>query len=157
MNNVIECQAVRRGRAWVAHVSEHGVYGDGRTLKAVHANIRQGLELVGKNDEVVVVAASPELDRLRDAQDAYTEALRVAVSSLALRRAPLADIAAATGVRRSVVKAILAGLSQAPASPTEQSGVPVGSGAGPEAQAPVRPWCSWTSRTPCEGGPAVNS
>lgn len=125
MTGVIECRAIRRGRGWVAHVPEHGVYGNGRTLKAVRESIRQGLALVGVTAEATVVAVSPELEKLRVAEDAQAEALREAVVALALRHAPLGDIAAATRVPRGRIKAILAEQrheSEHPYGPT--TGVP---------------------------------
>jgi predicted RNase H-like HicB family nuclease len=103
----IECEAVRRGRLWVAHLPEHGVYSHGRTLAKTRQNTRQGLELIGVDAEVTVIAVTPELERLRAAREVYAAALSEAVSALALRRTTLHDIAAATGEPARQVKQLL--------------------------------------------------
>ncbi|MEU3907947.1 hypothetical protein AB0F20_29755 [Streptomyces goshikiensis] len=108
MNTTVECQAVRRGRTWVVHVPEHGVYGCGRTLKAVRENTEQGLALVGASVQAAITPVTPELEALRSAEAAYAAALGKAVAALALRRTTLRDMAEATGVPVSRVKAHLA-------------------------------------------------
>ncbi|MGW5928795.1 hypothetical protein ACWF2L_21480 [Streptomyces anulatus] len=109
MSEVIECRATRRGRKWVAHVSEHGVYGSGRSLRLVRASVEGGLALVGVTANVQITPVTPELERLRAAEDAHTAATAEAVKALALRRATLRDIADATGVPVQRVKQLLAG------------------------------------------------
>ncbi|MFJ4774723.1 hypothetical protein ACIP88_37455 [Streptomyces uncialis] len=104
----IECRATRRGRIWVAHLPEHGVFGHGRTLKTVCENILQGLALVGVTAEVHITADTPELEKLRSAKAAYEAALTEAVDALALRRAPLRDIAQATETTVTGVRGVLA-------------------------------------------------
>ncbi|WP_280245846.1 MULTISPECIES: hypothetical protein [Nocardia] len=111
MTERIECRANRRDRMWVAHVSEHGVYGYGRTLKAVRESIEDGLAHIGVTAEVTVVAVTPELEHLRSVQHIYTTALREAVAALALASTPLGDIASATGAPTKQVKALLAELA----------------------------------------------
>ncbi|MGI5337747.1 hypothetical protein ACQEVS_10260 [Streptomyces sp. CA-181903] len=108
MSEVIACRAIRRGRVWVAHVPEHGVYGVGHTLKAARASVERGLALLGMSAEVVVTPTAPELETLRSAEDAYAAALSAAVSALSLRRATLSDISTATKVPIRRVKALLA-------------------------------------------------
>ncbi|MFI6308527.1 hypothetical protein ACIBEK_00060 [Nocardia fusca] len=115
MSENIECRAHRRGRAWVAPVAEHGVYGYGRTLEAVRKSIENGLTHVGVTAEVTVIAVTPELENLRSVEEAYATALREAVAALALRSATLGDIALATGVSIKRVKALLADRSTRPA------------------------------------------
>ncbi|MFF7943317.1 hypothetical protein ACFZC5_26695 [Nocardia gamkensis] len=97
MSESIECRASRRGRDWVAHVPEHGVYGYGRTLKALYDSIEDGLAHLGVTAEVTVIPVTPELENLRSMEDAYTTALREAVAALALASTTLGDIALATG------------------------------------------------------------
>ncbi|WP_424862989.1 hypothetical protein [Streptomyces sp. MMS24-I29] len=108
MNENIECRATRRGRTWVAHVPEYGVYGHGRTLKQVRASVAAGLELVGVSAEVTVIPVTPELEELRSAEDAYTKALEKATAALALRRVTLTDISRATRTPVRQVKVFLA-------------------------------------------------
>ncbi|MCX4826900.1 hypothetical protein OG883_45520 [Streptomyces sp. NBC_01142] len=108
MSETIECRASRRGRAWVVNIPEHGVYGHGRTLKAARENTRQGLELVGVAAEITIIPMTPELEKLRSVEDAYTAALNEAVAALALRRTTLRDIALATRVPTTRVKQLLA-------------------------------------------------
>ncbi|MEV0297013.1 hypothetical protein [Nocardia sp. NPDC050710] len=115
MSAGIECRAYRRGQTWVAHVPEHGVYGHGRTLKAVRASIIDGLAHIGVTTQVTVVAETPELDNLRSIEHAYTTALLAAVTSLALCSTTLGDIALATGAPAKRVKALLAELRVLPA------------------------------------------
>ncbi|MFF1717306.1 hypothetical protein [Streptomyces sp. NPDC058268] len=110
----IECQASRRGRTWVTHIREHGVYGHGRTLKATHDSTAQGLELVGVSAKVSIVPVTPELEELRAAEDAYETALGKAVSALALRRTTLRDIALATKVPTTRVRRLLAENEETP-------------------------------------------
>ncbi|MGW2984090.1 hypothetical protein [Streptomyces goshikiensis] len=114
MSEVIECRATRRGRTWVVHIREHGVYGSGRTLRLVRANVEEGLALVGVTPAVKITPETPELERLRAADDARTAALAEAVKALALRRATLRDIADATRVPVARVKQLLAGSAAAP-------------------------------------------
>ncbi|WP_370418943.1 hypothetical protein AB8O64_10835 [Streptomyces sp. QH1-20] len=108
MSETIECRAGRRGRTWVVHVPEYGVYGHGRTLKAAHENTTQGLALVGVTAEVRLIPMTPELEKLRIVEDAYTAALIEAVAALALRRTTMSDIALATGVPAKRAKQLLA-------------------------------------------------
>ncbi|MFD7340400.1 hypothetical protein ACFV98_31120 [Streptomyces violascens] len=107
MSEVIECRASRRGRLWVAHEPERGVYGSGRTLRLVRASIEDGLALIGVIAEVKIIPVTPELEELRDADDARTAALAKAVEALALRRASRSDIALATGASVKQVKLLL--------------------------------------------------
>lgn len=108
MSEIIECRAIRRGRTWVAHAIEHGVYGSGRTLRLARASVEEGLALAGLTSEVEIVPVTPELEKLRAADDARTAALIEAVKALALRRATLRDIAEATGEPMAYVKRLLA-------------------------------------------------
>ncbi|WP_433855175.1 hypothetical protein [Streptomyces kronopolitis] len=108
MSEIIMGQAHRRGRTWVTHLAEHGVYADGRTLRATEANAVEGLELVGVRAEVTVTPVTPELETLRAADDAREQALRAAVHSLALRRTTRHDIALAARAPAWLVKQILA-------------------------------------------------
>lgn len=114
MSDSIECRAYRRGRAWVAHVPEHGVYGYGRTLKAVRDSIADGLAHADVTAQVTVVAVTPELENLRSVEDTYTTALRAAVAALALHSTTPGDIALATGAPTKRVKALLADHSVPP-------------------------------------------
>ncbi|MEW2434293.1 hypothetical protein AB0952_08930 [Streptomyces caniferus] len=107
MSETIECQANRRGRTWVVHLPEHGVYGHGRTLKAVGENVTKGLALVGVTAGVTITPVTPELEKLRALKDAYTLALSEAVTALALRRTTLRDIALATSTPTTKVKLLL--------------------------------------------------
>ncbi|KZM71102.1 hypothetical protein [Nocardia terpenica] len=116
MSESIECQATRRGRAWVAHVPKYGVYGYGRTLKAVRENIVDGLAYVGVTAEVAVIAVTPELERLRSVEAAYKTALREAVAALALRSITPRDIALATGTPTKRVQTLVAERAAHPAS-----------------------------------------
>ncbi|MFJ4342659.1 hypothetical protein [Streptomyces sp. NPDC088915] len=115
MSEVIECRAVRRGRLWVAHEPEHGVYGSGRTLRLVRESVEGGLAAVGVTAEVTITAVTPELEKLRAVEEARTAALIEAVKALALRKATLRDIAEATGVPAAHVKRLLAANKTAPA------------------------------------------
>ncbi|WP_030372381.1 hypothetical protein [Streptomyces rimosus] len=108
MSETIECRADRRGRGWTTRVPEYGVYGHGRTLKALRKNVEEGLALLDVTAEVTIVPTTPELEQLRAAEDARTAALAEAVRALALRRATLGDIALATGVPIRLVKQLLA-------------------------------------------------
>ncbi|MFD7860387.1 hypothetical protein ACFV6B_39950 [Streptomyces microflavus] len=114
MSKIIECRASRRGQTWVAHVADHGVYGSGRTLRLVRASVEDGLALAGLTSKVEIVPVTPELERLRAADDARAVALIEAVKALALRRATLRDIAEATGEPMAYVKRLLAGGATAP-------------------------------------------
>jgi hypothetical protein len=118
MSSVIECRATRRGRAWVAHLPEHGVYGHGRTLKAVRDSIAEGLAFVGVSAQVTLIPVTPELERLRAAQDACAAVLTDAVTALALRRTNISDIAQATGASVKRVKTLLA---EHPPHPAQRS------------------------------------
>ncbi|MFD9871726.1 hypothetical protein ACFXI8_26920 [Streptomyces niveus] len=104
----IECRASRLGRTWTVYVPKHGVYGHGGTLKAVGESTARGLELVGVTAEVVIIPVTPELERLRSADEVRTTALSEAIAALALRRTTKRDIALATGVPARQVKEILA-------------------------------------------------
>ncbi|KOT51156.1 MULTISPECIES: hypothetical protein [Streptomyces] len=108
MSETIECRADRRGRGWTTRVPEYGVYGHGRTLKALRKDVEEGLALLDVTAEVTIVPTTPELEQLRAAEDARTAALAEAVRALALRRATLGDIALATGVPIRLVKQLLA-------------------------------------------------
>ncbi|MGI5531499.1 hypothetical protein ACQEVX_30220 [Streptomyces syringium] len=105
---IIECQARRRGRSWVVSIPEYGVYGHGQTLKAARENVRQGLELVGVTMELKITPVTPELEKLRSAEDVRTAALSEAVAALRLRWTSLTDIALATGAPIKEVKQLLA-------------------------------------------------
>jgi hypothetical protein len=52
----------RHTDTWVASVPPHGVYGHGRTLRALHSNLTQGLALLGVATEITLVPVTPELD-----------------------------------------------------------------------------------------------
>ncbi|MFE4829925.1 hypothetical protein [Streptomyces sp. NPDC056672] len=104
----IECRATRRGRTWVVSVPEHGVYGHGRTLEATRENTTQGLALAGVTADVIITPVTPELEKLRSAEDAYKAALTEAVAALALRRTTQGDIALATATSTRQVKLLLA-------------------------------------------------
>lgn len=112
MSERIECLAYRRGREWVAHVPEHGVYGHGPTLKAARRNIAEGLAYIGVTASVTIVAVSPELENLRTIADTYSTALREAVHALARCSATVGDIASATNVPTHRIKALLAEIEQ---------------------------------------------
>ncbi|MDE1672020.1 hypothetical protein [Nocardia gipuzkoensis] len=114
MTESIEARATRRGRMWVAHVSEHGVYGCGQTLKAVRESIVDRLAHIGVTAEVTVIAVTPELENLRSVQHTYSTALREAVAALARASTSLGDIALATGAPTKQVKLLLAELTAAP-------------------------------------------
>ncbi|MFF2618553.1 hypothetical protein [Kitasatospora sp. NPDC058046] len=107
MSVVIKCLVTRRGREWVTHVAEHGVYGHGRTLKKLSEDVLAGLELVGVAAEIELIAVTPELEKLRAVEETREAALRDAVTALALRRATLRDIALATGLPMARVKRVL--------------------------------------------------
>lgn len=126
MSEAIECQANRRGRLWVAHEPKHGVYGSGRTLRLVRASVEDGLALVGVTAEVKIIPVTPELEKLRDAEDARATALAKAVEALALRRTSLSDIALATGASVKQVKLILARLAEDPRVHADPDSVPTG-------------------------------
>ncbi|MFD4947000.1 hypothetical protein ACFWNT_31860 [Streptomyces sp. NPDC058409] len=119
MSETIECMASRRGRTWLVHVPEHGVYGSGRTLKATRENTQRGIALVGVTAEVTITPTSPELEALRAADDNRAAALSEAVAALALRRTTLSDIAAATRVPIREVKLLLAEQAQEAAPPAD--------------------------------------
>ncbi|MFD4257693.1 hypothetical protein ACFWR9_08675 [Streptomyces sp. NPDC058534] len=121
MSDTIECTATRRGRTWVVSIPEYGVYGHGRTLKTTHENVTQGLALVGVTAAATITPVTPELERLRSAEAAYTAALSEAISALALRRTSLRDIAAATRVPANRVKRHLAEETKGTLLPTESS------------------------------------
>ncbi|MFD3970131.1 hypothetical protein [Streptomyces cyaneofuscatus] len=114
MSEVIKCRTTRRGRTWVAHAAEHGVYGSGTSLRLARASVEEGLALAGLTGEVELVPVTPELERLRAADNARTAALIEAVKALALRRATLRDIAEATSEPMAYVKRLLAGGATAP-------------------------------------------
>ncbi|MGW0673414.1 hypothetical protein [Streptomyces sp. NPDC002746] len=126
MSEVIECQASWRGRLWVAHEPEHGVYGSGRTLRLVRVSVEDGLALVGVTAEVKIIPVAPELEKLRDAEDARTTALAKAVEALALRRTSLSDIALATGASVKQVKLLLARPAEEPRAQADPDSAPRG-------------------------------
>lgn len=119
MSRTIECQATRRGRAWVVHVPEHGAYGHGRTLKLAGESVAQALALLGVTADIRLIPATPELESLRAVHETYLAALREAVGALALRRATAADIALATGAPLKQVRLLLAERAQDPAHPAD--------------------------------------
>ncbi|MFE7115569.1 hypothetical protein ACFU99_09120 [Streptomyces sp. NPDC057654] len=102
----IESRATRHADTWVASVPQHGVYGHGRTLRALHSNLAQGLALVGVTTEITLVPISPELERLRRAEAAYEAALADAVTTLTAHGGTPRDIADATGVTTARVAAL---------------------------------------------------
>lgn len=112
VTGALECRATRSGRTWVVHIPEHGVYGHGRSLKAVRQNVERALALIGVTADITVVAVTPELETLRAAEHARDEALQSAVAALVLRRVTPGDIARATGQTIPQVKATLAATSQ---------------------------------------------
>ncbi|MYT24875.1 hypothetical protein GTW69_32145 [Streptomyces sp. SID7760] len=126
MSEVIECRATRRGRLWVAHEPEHGVYGSGRTLQLVRKSVEDGLALVGVTAEVKIIPVTPELEILRAAEDARTAALAKAVEALALRRASRSDIALATGASVKQVKLLLARPAEDPRTQADPDSTPTG-------------------------------
>ncbi|MFI2790954.1 hypothetical protein [Kitasatospora sp. NPDC018614] len=126
MSEALECQASRRGRLWVAYEPEHGVYGSGRTLRLVRASVEDGLALVGVTAEVKIIPVTPELEELRDADDARTTALAKAVKALALRRTSLSDIALATGASVKQVKLLRARPAEDPRIQADPASVPTG-------------------------------
>lgn len=117
MNPGIECKATRRGRSWVAYIPEHGLYGHGRTLKAVRDNLAEGLAFLGVSTPVTLIPVTPELQLLRAAEQARDAALQEAVAALAMRRATMSDIAEATGARTGRIKALLAQRTTDPTEP----------------------------------------
>ncbi|WP_420036070.1 hypothetical protein ACN2WE_31060 [Streptomyces sp. cg28] len=119
MSDTIECTATRRGRTWVVSIPAYGVYGHGRTLKKAHENVTQGLALVGVCANVAITPVTPELEKLRAAEAAYTAALSEAISALTLRRTSLRDIAAATRLPASRVKRHVAEETQETLLPNE--------------------------------------
>ncbi|WP_331758454.1 hypothetical protein OG225_40585 (plasmid) [Nocardia sp. NBC_01377] len=126
MSEAIDCLAQRRGRAWVGRVAEHGVYGHGRTLKALRVDIAAGLAHLEVTAPVTLVVETPELAHLRSVANDYSTALRAAVTALALRSMPPADIALATGAPITRVKALLAEratspTNHAPATPLDEA------------------------------------
>ncbi|MGW0665290.1 hypothetical protein [Streptodolium elevatio] len=70
----IQSWAVRSGRSWVVHVTEHGVYGHGRTLGAARENTEQGLAQVAQVAAVVLTPTTAELQTLRAAEATYQAA-----------------------------------------------------------------------------------
>ncbi|WP_216916189.1 hypothetical protein [Nocardia noduli] len=114
MSEAVECLAQRRGRAWVGRVAAYGVYGHGPTLKALRVDIAAGLAHLDVTAPVTLVVETPELAHLRSVANDYTTALRAAVTTLALRSMPPADIALATGAPITRVKALLAERATSP-------------------------------------------
>jgi hypothetical protein len=108
VSETVEGRAHRRGRTWVTHLAEHGVYARGRTLRTTETNAVEGLELVGVSAEVTLTPLTPELEALRSADDAREQALRATVHALALRRTTRRDIVLATRAPAWQVKQILA-------------------------------------------------
>lgn len=109
MSRTIKCRAVQDGDTWTACIAKHGVYGYGRTLKALQDNLAQGLALVGVSAEVTITPVSPELERLRAAEAAYEAALTKAIAAMTARQSPVRDIAQATGAPVSRVTAAARG------------------------------------------------
>lgn len=126
MSANIECTATRRGRDWVVHAPVYGVYGHGRTLKAAHFDIAEGLALLGVTAEVAITPMMPELEALRSAEAAYATALSEAVKALSLRRATLGDIALTVGVPTRRVKLLLANGRKASEPEGDAGGDPAG-------------------------------
>lgn len=104
----MECEAVRRDRAWVVTAVKHSVYGHGRTLRKARENVEQGLALIGVTAPVTITVQTPEMEKLRAARAASDAALREAVEALALRRTTLRDIAEVTQTPTAEVKRLLA-------------------------------------------------
>lgn len=90
--------ATRHGDMWVGRISQHGVYGYGRTLRALHNHLTQGLALIDVTTNVKIIPAVPGLDRLRRAEAAYEAALSDTVTTLTALGSTTRDIAEATGV-----------------------------------------------------------
>lgn len=108
MSDSIECRATRQGRHWLAHIPEHGVYGQGRTLKSLRRNLIDGLAYIGVITDVTVIAVTTELEILRSIEDIHASALAEAVDALALRSVSLSDIAQATRTSTTRIKPLLA-------------------------------------------------
>jgi hypothetical protein len=97
VRKTIECRASRNSEMWVACIPEHGVYGYGRTLRALQDNLTQGLALAGVTTAITITPVSPELLRLRRAKDAYETALADAVTTLTAHGSTARDVAEAAG------------------------------------------------------------
>ncbi|GAA1468265.1 hypothetical protein NE857_22415 [Nocardiopsis exhalans] len=109
MSEVIRCLAQRRARIWTVALTEFGVYAHGRTLAVLQENLVGAFTLAGVPfSGVEVVADTPGLEAMRAAHSTYEAALEEAVAELAVRRTPLRDMAAATGVSMAEVKRVLA-------------------------------------------------
>ncbi|WP_207126843.1 recombinase family protein [Actinocatenispora comari] len=107
-NATIECQATRRDTLWIARDAHRRLYGHGKALKSARDAIIEGLAFLGLNADVNIVATGPQMQQLRAIEDAYTTALRDAVTVLARQRATVQDIATATGISTTRVKQALA-------------------------------------------------
>lgn len=108
MSTNLECRAHRHSEMWVASIPQHRVYGWGRTLRALHDDLIQGLALVGVTAQVTIIPVSPELDRLRRAEATYETALADAVTALTTQGSTARDTAASTGVPITRVTALQA-------------------------------------------------
>lgn len=120
MSRPISCEARQDGEDWLACVPKHGVYGRGRTLKALQDDLTQGLALIGVTAKVTLTPVSPELQRLRAAKASYESALGRAIVALAAGQATVADTARATGVTLVRVNAILAKRQTTKTSPSQK-------------------------------------
>ncbi|MFJ9420734.1 hypothetical protein [Streptomyces sp. NPDC101249] len=107
MSATVQGFARRQRLTWVVKVPEHGVYGHGSTLSKARESTELGLEAAGVSAAVVLVPASPGLEELNAAREAYSEALRRVVGDLAAERATVGDIATVTGESTAVVKSFL--------------------------------------------------
>ncbi|MER5883077.1 hypothetical protein ABT160_04540 [Streptomyces sp. NPDC001941] len=125
MIEVVECEAARRGNIWIAHLTQHGVFGCGRTLRATRRSVEEGLALLGIAADVELTPTSPELVTLRDAEAQYARALQAAVERLSRQGATLGDTSKATRLSVKRVK-VLRGVAPAVAGnephPQECSG-----------------------------------
>ncbi|MFJ2745275.1 hypothetical protein ACIO3O_37085 [Streptomyces sp. NPDC087440] len=115
MSEQVEGAASRRDRKWVVHVAQHGVYGHGGTLKAARQDTMEGLGLAGVRGDLVLRVAMPEVQQLRDAEDARALALREVVAALIRCRTTVGDIALVTGESARNVKLIIEELRAVPA------------------------------------------
>ncbi|MGW4828906.1 recombinase family protein [Amycolatopsis japonica] len=106
MSTTVECHARWHDDMWIASIPQHGVYGSGRTLKALRDDLVRGLALLGMTVHVTLTPVSPELDRLRRAEAAYKTALADAVTALTTQGSTARDTAEATGVPITQVTAL---------------------------------------------------
>jgi hypothetical protein len=108
VSKTFQCRASQHDGMWVANIPQHAVYGYGRTLKALHDNITQGLALVDVTGDVRIIPTSAELDRLRRAEAAYEAALADAATTLTSGGGTVRDVATATRVPAARIKALQA-------------------------------------------------